>query len=363
MRPTSATIHLGHLVHNYCLLKKKSAPSNIMAVVKANAYGHGLLPVAEALYHAGCRHFAVTDVEEGVKLRTSSVLMPQDSVHIVMLSGLFGDDDALSCQQHHLTPVLSEPSHLQLLQHIEFSGGVWLKVNTGMFRIGAENLAKLLKDINNSSAQLLGIMSHLACADEPEHPLNQTQFNAFKQIQQSYQAPAFSLLNSAGIIAFADALDTDIVRPGLALYGAEPIPTQPIGLKPVMQLSAQIIQIRPVQAGDSVSYGATWTAKQPTHIAVVAMGYADGLPRLLSNQGEASHHSGRLPIVGRVCMDYCMLAVDSTKVKVGEEVIFFGFDAGVPLANDVAKQCQSIAYELFTSISPRVHRTYRKEST
>ncbi|MDX8383121.1 MAG: alanine racemase C-terminal domain-containing protein, partial [Ghiorsea sp.] len=147
------------------------------------------------------------------------------------------------------------------------------------------------------------------------------------------------------------------------LYGIEPIPSMPLGLKPVLQLRARVMQVRPIQAGESVSYGASWSADSNSDIAVVAMGYADGLPRLLSNQGEVLHTSGRLPIVGRVCMDYCMLAVDAKQVKTGDEVIFFGFQQGAPHINDVAASCQTISYELLTSLSARVQRIYLQESS
>ncbi len=361
MRPVSATINLMNLAHNYRLLQAKSSPSKVMAIIKANAYGHGLLPVAETLYNEGCRSFAVTDAQEGLALRAAFPLGQHDKVDILLLSGLFDESDALLSQQQQLTPVLSEHDQLELLKKVGFTGHIWLKLDTGMSRIGVADLEVFVEHIRQSPVQLAGIMSHLACADTPEHPLNQLQIQSFRTLQQTSDFPAYSLLNSAGIVAFSD-LKTDFVRPGIALYGAEPIPTRPLGLKPVMQLSGHIKQVRSIQAGDSVSYGATWVAREDTDVAVVALGYADGLPRLLSNQGEALHHSGRLPIIGRVCMDYCLLAVKKELVAVGDEVIFFGFANGAPLASDVAHQAQTIPYELFTGISNRVSRRYIKEN-
>jgi alanine racemase len=342
------------LAHNYNILRQKAGDSSIIAVIKANAYGHGIEAVATALHDEGCTSFAVTDAEEGTKLRN---ILPKTNCDILILSGIFDSNDALLAKQHHLTPVITGTKQLQLLTSSQFTGSVWLKVDTGMNRIGASGLDHLITEVSNSAVQLAGIMSHLACADTPLHPLNSIQADAFETIQSNTHAPLYSLLNSAGIITHPSSA-YGAVRPGIALYGAEPVPTQPLGLKPVMQLSAQIMQIRLIQAGESVSYGATWIAKETTHVAVVGLGYADGLPRLLSNQGEAWHSSGHLPIIGRVCMDYCLLAVDSNKVKEGDEVIFFGFEHGAPLANDVAIQCQTIAYEIFTSISPRVTRHY-----
>lgn len=361
MRPIFATIHLGHLAYNFRLLQQKAAPSIIMAVVKADAYGHGLVPVAETLFAEGCRSFAVTDADEGALLRTSLSENMANAIDIILLSGLFDENDAQLILNHGLIPVVSADRHLDLLQGVGFEGNVWLKLDTGMGRIGAENTEDMLQGIHQHGMTLAGIMSHLACADTPEHPLNLEQLLKFKSIQQHAQAPVYSLLNSAGIVAFSSEIQTDFVRPGLALYGAEPIPSRPLGLKPVMQLSGNVLQIREIQADDSVSYGATWTASKETHVAVVGVGYADGLPRSLSNQGFASHTSGLLPIVGRVCMDYCMLAVHNEQVQVGDEVVFFGFDEQAPKANDVAHLCHTISYELFTGINPRVTRRYLKE--
>lgn len=359
MRPVFATIHLGHLAHNYQLLQQKAGDSKVIAVVKADAYGHGLKPVAKTLFDEGCRFFAVTDAEEGALLRTILNEHAHGTCHILLLSGLCDKNDAIAAQQYHLTPVISAQNQLQYLLEIHFKGDVWLKVDTGMHRIGTTDLHEMIAQIHNSPINLSGIMSHLACADTPQHPSNQAQLAAFKVIQESTHAPAYSLLNSAGLTSMPEAC-FDFVRPGIALYGAEPIPDQPLGLKPVMQLKSKIIQVCPIQAGESASYGATWTAPKFTHIAVAALGYADGLPRLLSNQGKAAHHSGVLPIVGRVCMDHCLLEVDNKQVRVGDEVTFFGYNQA-PLANDVASQCQTIAYEIFTGISTRVTRHYIKD--
>jgi len=356
MRPATLTINLEHLIWNYNLLQKQAGKASIMAVVKANAYGHGLVPIAKALYQAGCRNFAVTDANEGRKLRAE---LPQNS-NIVVFSGVFDAEDATLCQKHMLTPVVARPEQLQLLDKAGFATKLWLKIDTGMSRIGATALPELIHAIP-STMQLAGIMSHLACADTPKHPLNQQQIALFNTIQQTTQAPAYSLFNSAGLIAFSQHIPPDIVRPGLALYGIEPIPTQTLGLKPVMQLSSRIMQVRSIQKGDSVSYDATWTAPDDMHIAIVALGYADGLPRLLSNQGQAWVNGHLLSIVGKVCMDYCMLAITQHDVQTGDEVVFFGYHDGQPTANHVATQCQSISYELFTQIPSRLPRTYVKE--
>ena len=321
-----------------------------MAVVKANAYGHEIDLVAPALYAEGCRTFAVTDAEEGAKLRH----IIGDHASIVLLSGIFDHEDAHLCSGLDLTPVATETFHLDWLHQAGFSGQVWLKIDTGMQRLGTADLEELITHASQLGIHICGVMTHLACADEPEHPLNALQFEHFRKARQllSEEMPA-SILNSAGIAAFAhEALD--IARPGIALYGAEPIPQQPLGLKPVMSFVGKIIQIRDVKKGSTISYGATYTASANIRVALVSLGYADGLPRLLSNLGSASAKGKMLPIIGRVCMDYCLLDVSHAKnLAYNDSVQFWGDE--VP-ANEVASLIGTIAYELFTGINERVPR-------
>ncbi|MDX8384202.1 MAG: alanine racemase, partial [Ghiorsea sp.] len=260
MRPVTATIHLNHLLYNYRLLHDQAGVS-IMAVVKAEAYGHGLFAVAQALYAEGCRDFAVTDADEGARLRDFfQGEYRGERSNIVVLSGIFDENGAVLCKKYHLTPVLSEMEQLSLLERVQFHESAWLKVDTGMQRIGVLDVDRLLAQAESNTLNIQGVMSHLACADTPDHPLNQQQIERFQALQNHYPHLKFSLLNSAGIIAFSAQITTDIVRPGIALYGIEPIPSMPLGLKPVLQLRARVMQVRPIQAGESVSYGASWSA-------------------------------------------------------------------------------------------------------
>jgi len=219
MRPIFATIHLGHLAHNYQVMKSQAGDSQMMAVVKANAYGHGLLPVSETLFAQGCRSFAVTDALEGKILREGLRSKDSEHIEIAVLSGIFDPEDADLCQRFLLSPVLSERSQLSLLNAANFSGNVWIKVDTGMHRIGAEDVTSFCQAISETPIKLAGIMSHLACADTPDHDLNQQQIQSFEAIQQITNSPRYSLHNSAGLAAFkAGASSTNItVRPGLAL--------------------------------------------------------------------------------------------------------------------------------------------------
>jgi len=320
-----------------------------MAVVKADAYGHGLELVAPALLDEGCLSFAVTDADEGAELR--SIL--GEGPDIVLLSGIFDAADAELCRDHQLTPTITEPHQSKLLGSAGFRGKAWLKVDTGMNRLGAEDVILLYTTCVDHEIQIAGIMSHLACADEPEHPLNAQQAARFQAAAASLPTgTAKSLLNSAGLVSMSQHA-FDVVRPGIALYGAEPIAEQPLGLKPVMQLCGRVMQVRDVQQGASVSYGASFTAVHDMRIATVAIGYADGLPRVLSNCGQAYAEAAILPIVGRVCMDYCLLDVSQTDITPGTEVEFWG--SNLP-AIQVALAAGTIPYELFTGVGQRTIR-------
>lgn len=349
MRPAIAYINLANLKHNFQLLESRSGDSEIMAVVKANAYGHGLEPVAPALFDAGCRHFAVTDAIEGERARK---LLPE-AESIVLLSGIFDASDAKLTSIHHLTPVITHPHQADLLQREKFRGSVWIKTNTGMQRLGADDPKQLIELCRKQGIKLAGIMSHLACADTPEHPLNNAQADEFSTVCQQLdsQLPS-SLLNSAGLVALPGQT-RDFIRPGIALYGAEPIPAEPLGLKPVMQLTGQVMHVRQIPKGVSLSYGASFTAPEQMRIAVISLGYGDGLPRLLSNQGCAFHEGNHFSIVGRICMDFCLIDCTHKPLKTGDTIEFWGEQQH---ANDVAHSIGTIAYELFTGIDQRVCR-------
>jgi len=349
MRPAIAHIHLPNLLHNYQLLRQHAEQAQIMAVVKADAYGHGLKCIAQTLQQAGCEYFAVTDASEGTQLR--SYLGKE--ANITLLSGLFEPIEAEICRTHNLTPVITDEKHIQWLSEKNFTGRVWLKVDTGMQRLGAENPENLIKLCHQHQISLAGIMSHLACADTPDHPLNLIQADAFYQLHQAIapHLPA-SLLNSAGLIALPQHKH-DMIRPGIALYGAEPVAHEPMGLKPVMQLSGKVMQIRDVERGSTLSYGASYTADKDMSIALICVGYGDGLPRALSNKGYAEFQGKHLPIVGRICMDYCLLDITHSDLKVDDTVTFWGESLS---PNIVAEMLDTIPYTLMTGINQRVHR-------
>lgn len=349
MRPAIASINIANLQHNFSLLKQRAQGAEIMAVVKANAYGHGLHLVAPALFDVGCRHFAVTDATEGIEARD---LVP-DAAIIVLLSGIFDAKDAALAASAKLTPVITEEDQAELLHTAGFTGSVWIKINTGMQRLGADDPATLIARCRDNGITIAGIMSHLACADTPEHPLNRVQAEEFKRAHLAL-APDFaaSLLNSAGLVSLPDST-FDFVRPGIALYGVEPVTEEPLGLKPVMQLTGEVMQVHQIDKGVTLSYGASFTAPEDMRIATISLGYGDGLPRLLSNLGSAIYQGSKLPIVGRICMDFCLVDVGTHDINRGDPIEFWGEELA---AGEVAGQVGTIAYELFTDINERVHR-------
>ena len=349
MRPAIANINIENLRHNYRLLSKRAQTAKIMAVVKANAYGHGLDLISPALFDEGCRDFAVTDAREGKQLRE---LLPE-AESIVLLSGLFDTEDAaLTCSQH-LTPTITNNHQLELLHSAGFGGSLWIKVNTGMQRLGADYPAQLIEQCRADNITVAGIMSHLACADTPEHPLNRAQADEFSSLCQQLdpKLPA-SLLNSAGLVALPDEIH-DFIRPGLALYGAEPVADEPLGVRPVMQLVGQVMHVRDIDKGVSLSYGASFTAHHDMKVAVVSTGYADGLPRILSNSGFAHARNATFPIVGRICMDYCLIDCTTLPLELDDMVEFWGDNLAASTVSDLAS---TIPYELFTGVGSRVCR-------
>jgi len=350
-RPAIARINLENLRHNFRLLKKHAGASAIMAVVKANAYEHEMFLIAPALFNEGCRSFAVTDAPEGAELR--AILGSYQKVEITLLAGIFDKEDAELARQNKLTPAITEQAQIRLLQAAGFQGSVWMKIDSGMNRLGAANPELLLNLCDEADIKVRGIMSHLACADEPKHSMNLQQAEKFNNDCDNI-APDLprSLLNSAGLISTPEHR-LDIVRPGIALYGAEPVVEKPIGLKPVMTITGEIMQVRNISAGSSVSYGATFIAEKAMKIAVVGLGYADGIPRGLSNHGHVFSNGETFPIVGRICMDYTMIDVSDSDAKQGDKVEFWGEHI---LANEVAQSLDTISYTLFTGVGERVRR-------
>ncbi len=353
LRPI-ARIDLAALRRNFSLLSSLAGAARVCAVVKADAYGHGLRLVAPALAAAGCDSFAVTDANEAALLRELIGAKPD----ILLLAGVHDGEDAKACAECDLKPVLHDPSQIERLAQAGFSGAAWIKAETGMHRLAADNLAGMAGAMAQNNIRLAGLLSHLACADEPEHPMNREQLTRLTQARRELaqaglcapDAP-LSLAASGGLLHLPEAR-LDLVRPGLALYGCDPAGRNR-ELQPVMQFEAPVLQVHALAAGESVSYGATFTAREPMRIAVLRAGYADGAPRALSNRGHVLLHGRRLPVIGRVCMDYAIIALEDVEARTGDLARFWG--AGIP-AEQAAQATNTIPYTLFTGVGARVPR-------
>jgi alanine racemase len=360
LRPTRATIDLSRLAANYRAVAAASAVP-LMPVIKADAYGHGAVHAARTLIGQGARMLAVAYVEEAVALRAAGI-----AAEIVVLSG-FAPEQLAAILQHDLVPVVGSPSTLRCVLDRPAGGPrlrVHLKLDTGMTRLGlamddavaaAEALAAC------ASADLTGIMTHLASADEDEGVTNRQldQFDDFvaRLAARGIRPPHVHAANSAGL-AFLRPTHT-LARPGLLLYGARPRPLSPaVEVRPVMTLSAEIAALKDIAPGTAVSYGARWVAARPSRIATIPVGYADGVPRTqaIRQHGYAAVRGAHAPVAGTVCMDLMMLDVtDVPGAALGDPVVLMGDD---PTAWDVAAWSDGNAWEAMTRVGARVPRVY-----
>lgn len=364
------TIDLGALKANYRDLAKRSGSAKCAAVVKADAYGLGVEHVVPALIDSGCGTFFVALPQEGLAVRAVA-----PAARIFVLGGIFPEAlDAIL--EARLIPVLSSPCHTDLwTRHVRARAGrdpsYALHVDTGMNRLGLtldEALALAGGGANERAVKPVHIMSHLACADEPEHPLNRRQLESFQRVAAAFPGIESSLANSAGIFLGPD-YHFDLTRPGIALYGGNPINGGANPMRPVATAEARIAQIRKAKAGETVSYGATQTLARDTVIAVAQAGYADGYHRAASASGvvlrRAAPHGGdgfiagrKVPILGRVTMDLTMFDITDLPegaVKEGDWIELFG--RNIPI-DEAAAAAGTISYELLTSLGRRARRQY-----
>ena len=354
MRPVVATIDLAAIIHNYQLAKRCAPERQAFAVVKANAYGHGARRVVEALAKAD--GFAVACLEEAIEVREVN-----QTARIILLQGAFEAAEYLEASRHTLDVVVQGKEQLALLlnQTLAKPINVWLKFDTGMHRLGFNEIDMreafaVLK--TSANVREINLISHFACADIRGHELTEDQVERYLSVLD-LPFTHRTLANSAAILTIP-AAHMDWVRPGIMLYGASPfadLSAKELGLKPAMTLTAQITAIREVAAGESVGYGATWIANQPSRIATVSCGYADGYPRHAPSGTPVVINGERAPLAGRVSMD--MLGVDMTGLKatVGDRVELWG--AQLPI-DEIANACGSIGYELLSKVTARVPRQY-----
>ncbi len=357
------TIDLAAIEGNWRALVRELRTVECAAVVKANAYGTGLEPVTATLAKAGCKTFFVADIAEARAVRSRAA-----DATIYVLDGYSADwGDAFL--EINARPVINSTTELAewdaFVSTHAWRGGAALHIDTGMRRLGItpDEAVALAPRTQTENHGIALVMSHLACADTPEHPLNETQIRLFRELRTLYAGIPASLANSSGVF-LGDTTHFDLARPGAALYGVNPTPGKPNPMQSVVELTGRILQIRNVAADETVGYGATWTARRPTRIAVVALGYADGILRAGSGSddrpgGFAIVGEERCPIVGRISMD--LTCVDVTDVSAGavrrgDMATLIGGDIGV---DEVAAAAGTIGYEVLTRLAPRCHLLYR----
>ncbi|MBN2426950.1 MAG: alanine racemase [Deltaproteobacteria bacterium] len=367
-RPTFVEIDLAALHHNFEQARKAAGQNKkIMTVVKADAYGHGAVPLAMALGKFGADILAVALTEEGMELRRAGITLP-----ILLFGGLFpGQEEAIV--RHRLTPILFDLETAHNLNRAAQKAGqpqpFHLKIDTGMSRVGFswQDLDKVLNAFKDLPfLQMEGVISHMALADEFEEPFNQVQIERFgkacHKIREAGFEPRLRHISNSATLYSWDVPECNLVRPGITLYGSQPSAGfyKKLDLKPVMSLRSQVAMIKEVPPGTGVSYGHRFVTDKPTVLATIPIGYADGLNRRLSNCGEVIIHGQRAPIAGTICMDWTMIDVTHIpNVKVGDAVTLMGPSGDECIsAEEWAEKVGTISYEIFCQISKRVPRHY-----
>ncbi|AMG30883.1 alanine racemase [Grimontia hollisae] len=358
MKAATAVIHMAALNHNIEIIRAMAPNSRTWAAIKANGYGHGLLPVAKAL-STQTDGFGVARLEEAVSLRKGGIENP-----ILLLEGFFSWADLPALEAHNLQTAVHCIEQLEALEKATLRQPlhVWLKIDTGMHRLGVrpEHVSEFIERLNASPnvAKPLNFMSHFGCADELDKPVTPQQIALFNELTVS-QPGYKSLAASSGSLMWPDS-HFDFVRPGISLYGISPVAArcgQDFGLKPAMTMTSSLIAVREVKKGEAVGYSGRWVAERDTQLGVVAIGYGDGYPRVAPDGTPVLVNGRRVPLAGRVSMDMITvdLGPDSTD-SVGDEVIMWG--EGLPV-EEIARHVGTIGYELVTNLTSRVHIVYQ----
>ena len=370
-RPTEAAVDLGSLARNWAVLRRRAAGREVIAVIKADAYGHGAVAVARCLVRAGCRHFAVVALDELAALRRAGIDAP-----VLLLGGVHGPAEARAALALAATPVLHGAAHAawvaEAARGLGMRAPVHLEVDTGMRRMGVapdEAAALLEKLAASAELELAGVSTHFARADEPDPAPTRAQLELFRAVLGAARArgvrpPHVHVANSAALLAARAwgeeaVLEGDAVRPGLALYGVAPAPhlADP-ELRPVMTLRTRVGAVRRAAAGDGVGYGASWRAPGSGWVATLPIGYADGVPWSAGSRGEVLVAGRRRPIAGRVSMDFTTVWLGADAVEPGEEAVVFGVAQGGErlTVEEAARAAGTMPYELLVRVTARVPR-------
>lgn len=356
-RPARARLNAQALLHNLQQVRRHAARARVMAVVKADAYGHGLSWVAHTLKDADV--FAVSSTEEGIALRSAGIQQA-----IVLLEGFFNADDLSTLQAQRLTPVVHDEHQLRLLEAngARTPRSAWVKIDTGMHRIGfaPEHWRTVLQRLRRlPNLREVHALTHFANADDVADPLTRRQIELFKT-QVHGLGVETSLANSAGIVAWPES-HADWVRPGIMLYGASPLldkTAAELNLKPVMTLESALIAVHARKRGDAIGYGGSYVCPEDMPVGVVAIGYGDGYPRHAPLDTPVLVNGKRVPLAGRVAMDMIMVDLRSQpQARVGDPVVLWG--EGLPV-DEVAAKAGTVSYELLCHVTGRIPRVVMK---
>jgi alanine racemase len=370
VRPTRTEISVAALRHNLQAVRALAKPAEVLAVVKANAYGHGAVQVARVLEDEGVSMLGVALIEEGLELRNAGVKTP-----VLVMGGSYHGGYQLMVE-HGLTPTLFREEHITGLVEAAHRTGkpatAHLKLDTGMSRLGVApgELARFLELLRGArgAIEVEGFLSHFSSADVEDSQLTVLQLQRFKQGLAQVRDAGFNpkwrhLSNSAGLLALREAqdgLDVNLARPGLVLYGIAPEPwlAKNVKLERVMSWKTGVIHLHTVEAGTAVSYGATWTAQRKSLIATLPVGYADGYSRVYSGKSQVLIRGQRAPVVGRVTMDMCMVDVtDVPGVAMHDEVVLLGAQGAERVdAEELGRFADTLHYEILCSVGARVPR-------
>jgi alanine racemase len=364
-RPTRIRVDLDTLTFNLRSIRAHVGVP-VMAIVKANAYGHGLVPVAQHLQEQGVEQLGVAFVEEGIALRQAGITVP-----ILVLGGIFGRQVAQFIA-HDLEITVSSLDKLRQVEAAAEALGrkavIHLKIDTGMERIGVHSYSArtfIEAAVASRWCVLKGLYSHLACADDPSSPMTLQQLERFLEACAHIERigapmPLRHLANSGGVLHFPETR-LDMVRPGILLYGVLPDPAsqRTVDVRPAMSLTSQVVYFKVVKAGNPVSYGATWAPVHDTRVVTVPIGYGDGYPRALSSRGEVLIRGHRYPIVGRICMDQFMVDIGQDSAWNEDEVVLIGSQDGDAItAEALAQAAGIIPYEVLVGLNERIPREY-----
>jgi alanine racemase len=366
LRPTCVRVDMGRIAANFRAVQA-SVERPVMAVLKANAYGHGLVPVARLFEQLGANYLGLAYLEEGIRLRQEGITTP-----ILVLGGIIGSQIPLFLE-HGLTLTASSIDKLQAIERCASSMGtmakVHLKIDTGMERIGIHwyNAHRLLEaTLHTKHVQVEGIFSHFSDSDSANLDNARTQLARFQEVcgwygQRGLATPMRHMANSGGVLQLPGSW-LDMVRPGILLFGVYPSASaqRTILVQPALSWHSRVVYFKVVPAGRPVSYGGTWAPKADTRVVTVPVGYGDGYFRSLSNKAEVLIHGRRYPVVGRVCMDQLLVDIGRDSAWNGDEVVLLG--AGpAPSAEELAHWANTIPYEVLTNINTRVPRTYENQ--